>query len=788
MKKSMVHKVLLASTLAIAPFATLEGALSQPALAQAQSEEKTIVTAADGATFTVDGYNVPRDNGSLIQYTPDWGYVTDTKPGGMEIALTETNELGKYKVIAEPTSEGNSEIPENGILLYANPKNSGAVSFLKEHFHKGDTITVDVPLQTSAQRSYTKLDPQAPYQFPGGRGPDELIVYTPAYGKETTGTNMYGYEIIVQNGVVTGLGGGNSKIPADGMVLSGHGVASDWLQSNSVIGARVEVKDGTVTLIKDATTYLYQAEQAIRTAQNQMEKSYKEFVTAPFNEAKEALTQANQLIAEGRGIAETNPKLAVAKAKQATRYAQTAYYRTMPSEKAENRGTWYRPVETNMNQVRATLDRMEKGGFNAIYMETLFAGYTIYPSKVAEKYGVAKQNPVFKGFDVLKAFTEEGKKRGISVHAWVDGFMTGSGAEGGGPILRAHPEWAAVEREDVGAGKPMPDSSSGYFWLDITNPQVQEYITEIFRETVNQYGLAGLDLDYMRFPHKADYTKSYNFSSYSRAAFKSLHGADPYDLTPTKDPDLWKTWSNWIEDTENKYMDDLYKIVKKDNPQTVVSATPEPGAEAEKIGQWSKHVDVVIPQAYGTDKPSITKTVQDHKNLLDEGILVFVGVYPMYRHSSAFETVHQVVAANDITGGTNVFAFGQASPPSIDALHEGPWREKAVSPGEHPLKAIKTSFKGIKVNVKETYVERGGMSSSAAKGLTKRLDAVANRMNSKLDWSQYHQVFLQLNEMKAFVAEETSKGSIDPIIKDRLTVQITKAHEWLSYSETKKIK
>lgn len=57
---------------------------------------------------------------------------------------------------------------------------------------------------------------------------DELIVYTPHYGTRTA-TNAYGFEATVVNGVVTALQTGNSEIPTDGVVLSGHGVNRAFL-------------------------------------------------------------------------------------------------------------------------------------------------------------------------------------------------------------------------------------------------------------------------------------------------------------------------------------------------------------------------------------------------------------------------------------------------------------------------------------------------------------------------------------------------------------------------------
>ena len=62
---------------------------------------------------------------------------------------------------------------------------------------------------------------------------DELIVYTSENGM-STGTNNYGWEIIVNGGEVVGWAQGNAVIPPAGYVLSGHGKAAQWLRNLEV--------------------------------------------------------------------------------------------------------------------------------------------------------------------------------------------------------------------------------------------------------------------------------------------------------------------------------------------------------------------------------------------------------------------------------------------------------------------------------------------------------------------------------------------------------------------------
>ncbi|MFE4570000.1 beta-N-acetylglucosaminidase domain-containing protein [Paenibacillus chitinolyticus] len=87
------------------------------------------------------------------------------------------------------------------------------------------------------------------------RGESELIRYTPVYGSRT-GTNEWGYEVTVVNGRIIREGDNNSVIPADGYVLSLHsGQDREWLKSMTIVGAKVDIRDGRVTISVEKGTY-----------------------------------------------------------------------------------------------------------------------------------------------------------------------------------------------------------------------------------------------------------------------------------------------------------------------------------------------------------------------------------------------------------------------------------------------------------------------------------------------------------------------------------------------------
>ena len=85
------------------------------------------------------------------------------------------------------------------------------------------------------------------------RGANQLILYTRTTSQISTPTNIYGAEVVVMRGIVTSVNdrlithGGSTPIPIDGVVLSGHDLAREWLLANARIGVSVTLPPGTVT-------------------------------------------------------------------------------------------------------------------------------------------------------------------------------------------------------------------------------------------------------------------------------------------------------------------------------------------------------------------------------------------------------------------------------------------------------------------------------------------------------------------------------------------------------------
>ncbi|CAN7400031.1 family 10 glycosylhydrolase [Paenibacillus sp. LjRoot153] len=538
---------------------------------------------------------------------------------------------------------------------------------------------------------------------------------------------------------------------------------------------------------QEPAKYLDLVEKQITDAKRIMKENWESYINAPFDLARKHLASADRLLEEALMLQSADAEGSMSKAKLASMEAMDGYLCALPSRSAEARGVWYRPTEHSREEVSRTLERMNAAGFNELYLETWLWGYTIYPSSTAAAKQIEAQHPAFRGWDPLEAFVQEGEKRGIAVHAWLDGFMVGVDPTGG-PVLRAYPEWSALSRRQSDSEKPMPQLGTGYFWLDITNPAVRQYLQDIVKEMITNYGVAGINLDFMRFPHtNDDWEDCYCFSTYARETFQREHGMDPLHIHPERQTELWITWTKWLERIEDHFVAGLYKEIKRISPNVIVSAAPEPGAESDKIGNWSQHVDVVIPQAYYANASEVRPSVQLHKNELLSGNLVYSGIYPMYANLGAQETVDQVLAARDIDEGTVIFAFGQATDETIRALRKGPWRNDAISTGMYPLLAIQAALKAVKLDVEQVYLPRKAVTEKVAIELVDRLGLFLDLLHREEGEALYAGLDKMVETGKQFLLKAREEETIHPSVVLQISNTLTKVQELLSYSRIKQV-
>ena len=395
------------------------------------------------------------------------------------------------------------------------------------------------------------IDPQASTNtkgasYPGLRGANQLVVYTPAFGFRTN-TNEFGTEAIVTGDTVTALSGADSLIPANGVVISGHGQAKKWINENVMVGAKIYInpEKKIITSYITSDTFLYSARERIKEVQNMM--LYYTQNSANYNQKRtsQSLDKANDLIDKAVKNGENSQKYA----SKAIEYADLAMSTVIPYDSGELKGVWIRPTYYNEEDIIKTIDKIYNAGINNIFLETYYHGQTIFPSQTMTKYGFIRQNENYVGFDPLRIWINEAHRRGIKVHIWFETFYVGNKPPetNAGYILAKKPEWANYQKKNADSETIAYSVSehNGYF-IDPANPEVQNFLYELLCEIITRYKPDGINLDYIRYPQSLDTIYSnydmsnWGYTKYAREEFAKRYGVDPIELKFT-DP-LWYQW------------------------------------------------------------------------------------------------------------------------------------------------------------------------------------------------------------------------------------------------------
>jgi uncharacterized lipoprotein YddW (UPF0748 family) len=268
-------------------------------------------------------------------------------------------------------------------------------------------------------------------------------------------------------------------------------------------------------------------------------------------------------------------------------------------------------------------DQFAQSGINIVFIETLNAGYTIYPSKIAPE-----QNPLIQGWDPLASAVKLAHERGMELHPWVWIFATANQRHNQilnqpsnylGPILSRYPDWIITDNK----GNLFQPSSQKAF-LDPANPEVRAYLLSILEEIVTNYNVDGIQLDYIRYPFQNLYgNDTHGYGVSSRQQFFQLTGVDP--ITLNFNHSLWEKWTEFRIQQIDSFVITASQKLKAKRPNLILSTAVFPMAYYERIDKiqqnwesWIKegYIDLLLPMTYA-------ETTAELQNLTN----------PLFRHN-----------------------------------------------------------------------------------------------------------------------------------------------------------
>lgn len=533
------------------------------------------------------------------------------------------------------------------------------------------------------QIEYYAIDPSVPAgttsYYPGLRGPNQLIIYSPAFGLRT-GTNEFGTEAIIENNMVVRLNGADSIIPRNGFVISGHGSAKSWITKNIQMGSKVYI-DYTNKLLKVYLTpesLIYSAKEKLREVNNLI--NYYRQVDVLYNDKKsnEYLESAKEYLRK----AEKKPEKTQHYISDAMVDLDNAIKNALPYIKSEVKGTWVRPVETTPHQIEKTIERMNDAGITDIFLETYFHGKTIYPSMYLKNNGVIYQREEFVGFDPLEIWINEAHKRNMKVHIWFESFYVGNDnpQTTQNHILNVYPLWSNKRLMNFESEVPVPSLSehNGYF-LDPANIQVQSFLLGIIEEIITNYKPDGINLDYIRYPQTVDpsfsnYTQmNWGYTKAARDEFKAMYGLDPINIQ-FGTPD-WELWSIYRQNQISEFILSVKKLTQNTNILLTAVIFPDlKKSTATKMQNWkvwsfNNYIDGVTPLILTGDKNTAELLLKDVINNTSNYTKIYPGIFVPFMGGPSEDLITQIHKTRVYkTKGNILFDYAHLSDEYVQAL------------------------------------------------------------------------------------------------------------------------
>lgn len=145
-------------------------------------------------------------------------------------------------------------------------------------------------------------------------------------------------------------------------------------------------------------------------------------------------------------------------------------------------------ITRQQNELRTTLDRLQKAGINLVFIQTRVRATTIFPSNMEPWDGCLSGKPgTSPGYDALAFAIEECHKRGMQLHAWVVTIPVGKWNGAGCKNLRnTVPHLLRKIGEDGYMNPEMPGTA--------------DYLAQFCGDLTRRYDIDGIHLDYIRYP------------------------------------------------------------------------------------------------------------------------------------------------------------------------------------------------------------------------------------------------------------------------------------------------
>lgn len=183
----------------------------------------------------------------------------------------------------------------------------------------------------------------------------------------------------------------------------------------------------------------------------------------------------------------------------------------LPKRKQEMRAVWLttiygldwpkkpaantRDEEQQQRELVTILDRLERAGINTVFLQVRGRGTLIYPSELESMSPdfLSTRSQGSLGYDPLAFAIDECNKRGIALHVWYVVIPLGNDR-----YVRRLPANAYVNKY-----RQSCLHYQGEWYMDPARVETAFHMRRLVKELLDHYDVAGIHLDYIRYPDNA---------------------------------------------------------------------------------------------------------------------------------------------------------------------------------------------------------------------------------------------------------------------------------------------
>ena len=324
----------------------------------------------------------------------------------------------------------------------------------------------------------------------------------------------------------------------------------------------------------------------------------------------------------------------------------------------------------NPREIPQIVETCRNLGIQEVFLQVGVGGYAYYRSDLLPLSEYVRQH---EGYDPLAEFLKLAHAAGIRVHAWINTYLywtLDNPPQDSTHLIYAHPEWFLVDDEGRSTaeytGEDVRRRGVDGRFLEPRNPEVNAFLTRVYREVAERYPVDGVHFDFVRYPGPA-----FGFAPEYREAYRKQYGLDPMLIAPqariasphwdlAQSRDLLFRWNKfhylrWNETRIAGVMDLVRRVraaLDSLDRKVELSAAvfPNPGSAGQHLGQdwrrWAEFLDILCPMNYTPDVDLFRRRAEAiRENVSGTPVYMGVGVwfpYAFFYVPSEFRIVREL--------------------------------------------------------------------------------------------------------------------------------------------------